>query len=207
MLRTPRPRPLAALLLALLPLAGCLADPTAIAADHGNQSTEPFTVTGTLANRSGAPVPASARVVVVWHVSTGKPVDYDYVFGGGTVNAADGTFRVVLESPPPTEAMNAGTVGIGTILLTTDPAIRDGAKWALDRSSSFIGGAGGHLVVYVAPDAAGFRGWITKFPRGYSMGRGVSRPGEVFDDLEPAGPTGIELIVDALRNIHFPNWT
>ena len=207
MRRTPRPRPLAALLLALLPLAGCLADPTAIAADRGNQSTEPFTVTGTLANRTGAPVPASARVVVVWHVSTGRPVDYDYVFGEGTVDAADGTFRLVLESPPPPEAMNAGTVGIGTILLTTDPAIRDGAKWAIDRSGSFIGGAGRHALVYVAGDGARFRGWVTRFPRGYSMGRGVKIPGEFFEGFEPASPTGIELVVDDLRNIDFPNCT
>lgn len=204
MRRTPRTRPLAALFALLA--AGCLADPTAAAFDRPSGSREPFTVSGTLANRTGSPVPADARVVVVWHVSTGKPVDYDYVFGEGTVDAAAGTFQVVLQSPPPVEAMNAGSVGIGTLLLTADPGIRDGAKWALDRSASFIGGAGEHAVVYVAPGAGRFRNWVDRFPGGYSVGRGTQGTG-YFEAFEPAAPTGIELVVDALRNIRFVNWT
>jgi hypothetical protein len=189
----------AALLLTLaLPLAlGCGDDPT-------GSSDGLLTVGGSVANPAGRPIPANARVIIAWVVSSGE--DYTYLFGEGTV--AGNTFRITLRQPPPAAALNAGNLGVGIVLLTADPNIRSGVRLedVLVDPAQLLGATGRFAVIYTASGAAQTRDWAAAFEPGYGVGTGVERVGD-FDAFEPVAPTSMELIVDDLDNIDFVNWT
>lgn len=164
-------------------------------------------VTGTIQNNTQGGIPASARLLVVWVVSSGG-ADYTYVHGEGELNASAGTFRVRL-TPPPGAALNEGGLGVGVLLLTTDPSIGEGGDISNVPGVSLLGAAGQHGVIYVAGDpaeAAQFRDWAAAFPTGLSVGVGQEVPG-AFDKFVPADPSGVVLTVDDLANIDFVDWT
>src|SRR5688572_17150544 len=92
--------------------------------DATGPATE-FVATGRVQNNSQAAIPADARVVVVWGVSSGTP-DYGYVFGEGVLDRNAGTFRVQFDGPPPAAALNAGVLGVGLVVATTDQSLQNG---------------------------------------------------------------------------------
>lgn len=188
----------AVLFLPLLAAPACEGGPTGL--DEGL-----LTVTGTVTNRTAQPVPADARVVVAWEVSSGSP-DYTYVFGEGTVRGDGKTFRLVFDAPPPPEALHSNGLGVGLILLTTDATIGEGTRLEASHVQSIVGAAGQYAVIYVAGGPAAVGNWAAAFPKGYSVGKGVKRTG-TFDAFQPANRTSVEIIVDALENIDFVNWT
>lgn len=187
-----------ALVLTLLALAGCDRSATA-------PGREDLSVSGTLTNRTAAAIPANARVVVGWQVSSGSP-DYVQVFGEGTVDAQAKTFQVRFDAPPPADVLNAGRVGVGFLLLTTDATIGQGTRLTPQQLDAMVGAAGQHAVLYAKGSTDGLGGWVESFPAGYSVGEGVERTGD-FDGFAPTGRTTVEIVVDAMANIDFVNWT
>ena len=69
-----------------------------------------------------------------------------------------------------------------------------------------VGAAGNYAVIYTAVNPATVGEWVTPFPRGYAVGRGVDLSG-TFDGFEPVASNSIEIIIDDLDNIEFVNWT
>ncbi len=181
-------------------VAGCL---------DGTGPGAGFVVTGRIQNNTGAPIPAGARLVVVWGVSAGSP-DYAYVFGEGAIDPMTGTVYVRLDGPPPAEALNNGVLGVGFIVATTDQSMKDGDVFSSGSSpTNVIGITGQHAVIFVNghPDTTQVPKWATEFDSGYSLGVGVKVPGSVFDKFVPASPSSALLIIDALANIEIVNWT
>jgi hypothetical protein len=194
-LRTPLPS--AALLLAVA-LAGC---------SDSTDSSREFVVTGTIQNNSQEPIPPDARVVVAWGVSSGSP-DYSYVFGEGTLDPAAGTFRIQFDQPPPSQALNAGALGVGIILVTTNQSLQNGDDLTTVAATELIGAAGQFGVIFTTTpeQASQYRGWAADFEAGYGVGVGIQVPGD-FDRFDPASPSSVVLIIDDLQNIEFVNWT
>ena len=169
----------------------------------GDQS---FVVGGTIQSNTQVPVPANARLLVAWAVSTGT--DHTYVFGEGTIDRTAGTFSISLQDAPPTAALNAGVVGVGIIFVTTNSSITTG--WDVEDIplDDIIGAAGAYAVIYVADEtqAQALAGWTGDFEAGYGVGRGEPVQGS-FDIFVPTDPGSVVLTIDDLSNIDFVNWT
>lgn len=168
----------------------------------------PYTVSGTIANARGTAVPADARVVLVWSSDDGNG-DYSYVWGSGAVDAATGRFAVTLAEAPPTAATFTGASGrLGVAFPVLVPAADAREGRVTDESGladRALGADGQRAVLYFEgqrpDDWPGFR-------PGYNVGRGVpARAGRTFDTFEPTSASAMQLVVDALRNIRFVNWT
>jgi hypothetical protein len=186
----------AALFALALAATACESDPAA--------PNDSLTVSGTIENRSGAPVPANARVIVAWIVTAGSQ-DYTYVFGEGTINP-NGTFTVQLDDPPPTQALNNNDLGVGLILVTTNQTIGTGDDIDTMATTEFIGGAEDYGIIYLRDgNVDGSARW-NAFDEGYNVGVGV-RHTVGFDDFAPTSATGVRIIVDDIDNLDFVNWT
>lgn len=191
-----------------LTLAALLVAAIAPGCRDGTSSSEGFVVTGRIQNNTQAPIPLGTRLLTVWGVSSGTP-DYGYVFGEGTINRLAGTFRIRFDQPPPLEALNAGVLGVGFIIATTDQSLKDGAViTAASQVTEAIGVTAQHAVIFVQdPEAAvQVRGWAAEFETGYGVGVGVKVPGD-FDRFEPADRSSLVLIIDDPENIEVVNWT
>jgi hypothetical protein len=168
-----------------------------------------FVVRGRIQNNTGAPIPAGARLVVVWGVSSGSP-DYSYVWGEGVIDRMTGTLHVRFEGPPPAEALNNGMLGVGLVVATTDQSMKDGDTLTSHYPlTSIIGLTPQHAVIFVNghPDTLQVPTWARAFDTGYSVGVGVKVPGSVFDKFVPVSPSSAILIIDALANLEIVNWT
>jgi hypothetical protein len=190
------------LLCALLPalaLSACDESPSEPGSDL------PYTISGTLDNRTGAPVPTGTRVLVAWEVSSGSP-DYTYVFGEGTVRANGAGFELTFDAPPPARALNSNGLGVGIVFLTTDTGLRAGDDVSRLNPAAIVGAAGQFAVIYLDRAPAEVGSWAAKFQPGYNVGRGIDLPGS-FDGFEPVSPFSVEIIIDDLENIDFVNWT
>jgi hypothetical protein len=164
------------------------------------------TVSGTIVNRSGAPIPATARVVVLWSTANESVA---YIFGEGTIDRTTNRFSVTFDRDLPTVATYDGALGIGVILLTTDPDLRDGplAASADYYASTIVGVTGQHAVIFMGTDPSQYGAdWAASFRRGYNVGRGVDLPG-LFDGFAPVSFDSMQLIVDDLADIELVNWT
>lgn len=169
----------AALLFTLvLPLAGC--------DDSTGSSDSLLTVGGSIVNHSGAPIPANARVIIGWVVSSTSP-DYTYLFGEGLVTGS--TFSITPRQPPAAAALNAGNLGVGFVHLTADPNIHPGVHLedVLVDPAQLLGATGQFAVIYTTTGAEQTRDWAAAFERGYGVGAGVKRVGDL-DVFEPVAP-------------------
>ncbi len=175
-----------------------------------SDSTSPaagFVVSGTIQNNTQTQIPSNARLLVVWVVSSGSP-DYSYVFGEGTIDRDAGTFEVGMTGPPPAAALNAGALGVGIVVVTTNATVSTGDDLEDIPEAEIIGAAGWYGVIYVDDPAAAeqVRAWSADFDSGYGVGVGEEVPGS-FDKFVPASASGVLLIIDDLSNITFVNWT
>ena len=167
-----------------------------------------FVVTGHIQNHTQAPLPAHARLIAIWGVTSGSP-DYGYVFGEGTINRVTGTFRLRFDQPPPTAALNSGELGVAFIIATTDQSVKDGdVITSTSQMANPLGITAQHAVIFVANPQQGVQlpAWVAAFDPGYSVGVGVKVPG-TFDAFQPASTSSLLLIVDDLANIEIVNWT
>jgi hypothetical protein len=189
-----------------LALAGVLLGIGIAGCGDGNGPAQGFVVTGTIQNNTQAPIPPNARLIVAWVVSSGTP-DYSYVFGQGTINPSAGTFEIRLDQPPPSAALNAGGLGVGIIIATTNQSVSTGVDVASIPESELIGAAGQHAIVFLTnPDQTQLPDWTAQFGNGYSVGVGIPVPGD-FDRFDPVSLSSVVLIIDDLQNIEFVNWT
>ena len=190
-----------------LALAGFLLGTMLIGCDDSSGPSQGIVVTGTIQNNTQAPIPPNARLVVAWVVSSTSP-DYTYVFGQGTLDPTAGTFRVALDQPPPSQALNDGALGVGIIVATTNQSIGNGQDISSVPVTELIGAAGQYGIIFVTNpgQAAQYRDWAAQFETGYGVGVGVPVPAE-FDRFEPASPSSVVLMIDNLENIEFVNWT
>jgi len=181
--------------------AGCSDSPT-------GPRPLPVTVSGFLTNRSGEPIPANARVVVLWSGDDGSG-DYAYIFGEGSVDRATNRFTVTFDREPPAEAVLSGRLGVGLVMLTIDPNLGEGrVPDTYDYESSVIGVTEKHAVVFLDVDPNTFGdAWPAAFRRGFNVGREVDLPGTDLDDIAPARLNSMELIVDDLASIDVINWS
>jgi hypothetical protein len=175
---------------------------------HPELFDAPYTVSGPLENHTGAPLPAGARVVVLWGVSSSDP-DYSYVYGHGTIDRATNRFSVTFDGPPPAAALNQPTgIGVGLVVVTTDASLGDGRLPGEEDTSKIIGVSGQHAVIYLRDDPAGAPApWLRKFRRGFSVGQGITIPNSNFDGFAPVAADALKVIVDDLDNISIVNWT
>jgi hypothetical protein len=191
-----------ALLLLLLGTTAC--DSTTAVEKELEPDGDDIVVAGKVTNRSGAAIPADARVLVVWMVSALDP-DYAYVLGEGELTDGGTRFRVSLDAPPPDAALNYGRLGVGLVVLTTDQDVGTGDDLMPD--GAILGVAGWYGVIYVREPMLSSIGWVTTFPAGYSVGRGVESTSADFDSFERVAPDAMELIVDDLNDIAIVDWT
>jgi len=168
---------------------------------------EGFVVSGSIQNNTQTEIPPNARLLVVWVVSSGSP-DYSYVFGEGTINRDAGTFEVGMTDPPPAAALNAGALGVGIVVVTTNATVSTGDDLEDIPEEDMLGAAGWYGVIYVGDPAAAeqVRIWSADFDSGYGVGVGEEVPGS-FDRFVPTNASSVLLIIDDLSNITFVNWT
>jgi hypothetical protein len=106
--------------------------------------------------RDGQALPDSGTVVITWVVSAG-PEDYVFVYGMGTQRGAE--FVVQLDAPPPAEALNNATLGVGVVLLVPgDSAVTEGrieGREFEEGALEVVGGAGRYAVIYRAGEEPG----------------------------------------------------
>ena len=142
-------------------LGACGDEPTGLVSNE-----LPVTISGTIQIRNGSTIPANARVLVLWGVSSGSP-DYDYVFGEGTVAPVPGTFSVTFTANPPDAALNNGTLGVGLVILTTDQALAEGQVPATYQFPGLLGLSEDHSVIFVkSAVSATDLTWGPRFPTG-----------------------------------------
>jgi len=164
---------------------------------------EGFVIRGTIQNNTQTAIPAGARLLVAWAVVTGT--EHTYVFGEGTLNRRNGTFKITLPDPPPADALNANAVGIGLIVATTNAGISTGGDIQL---ADLIGAAGAYAIIYVADTAQAetLWAWTGDFESGYEVGQGQTVQGS-FDVFVPTDPEDVVLTIDDLSSIDFVNWS
>ena len=181
--------------------------PVLLACSESTSPSEGFTVSGSVQNNTQIEIPANARLLVVWVVSSGSP-DHSYVFGEGTIDRTAGTFEVSMTNPPPAAALNAGSLGVGIVVATTNATVSTGDDLEDIPEADVIGAAGRYGVIYVGDpaDAAQVRAWAADFDGGYGVGVGEEVPGS-FDKFVPTSASSVVLIIDDLSNISFVNWT
>jgi hypothetical protein len=200
-----RQLPLLALLACVTLFAACSDDTTG---PDTNNGTGLYTISGKLRFDSAVTIPSTARVHVVWNVSSGSP-DYAYIFGHGTVNLTTNTFTVVFDKEPPAEALNSYGLGVAAIALLPN-SVPDG-KVAHDSASiieaSTLGLAEDYGIIYLSksPDSIGIS-WVKDFKQGFNTGKGV-RKDQGFDEFTPTEPNLIEIVIDAVKNLEWINWT
>lgn len=170
-----------------------------------------LTVSGTLSGPQLAALPEGAKVVVIWAADDGDG-DYGYVYGGGTIDRANGRFTLNLPSAPPAEALNHldnYSLGVGLIaVLKPGINLPNGRYDEGDLpESDFLGAAGQYAIIYTGGSpSASPADWAKAFPRGYAVGRGITIPDD-FDGFEPVAANSVQVTIDDLNNIDFVNWT
>jgi hypothetical protein len=183
--------------LALTLMAGCGDGSTAVLLPPG-------TFTGTIQIRNGTTIPANARLVAVWQVTSGSP-DYAYVYGSGTVSS-DGAFSIAFPEDPPAEALNSGQLGVALLILTTDQTLAQGKLPNDYAFSGVIGMTENYSIIFTRNLSGPYaQGWPLRFS-GYGAGE-VERATTGFDSFKAVGADALRIVVDDLSKIDTPNWT
>lgn len=175
-----------------------------------NKPSEPMldvlSISGAIQNVSGRTMPTNARVVAIWAVSAVSQ-DYDYLFGEGEVDVANGRYTMSFRAPPPAEALNNGQLGVALILLTDDQQITEGKLTSPIGAENVIGIGEEQVIIYLTSgEASASASWARRFSRGYSVGQ-VERQTAGFDTFAPIASRIINIVVDALSKLRPPNWT
>jgi hypothetical protein len=147
--------------------AGGAAGNGAGGAGGGGGSGALFEVDG---KTGGAPVPASAKLGVLWSVDFGSG-DGLFKFGDGTSTGA--TFVTEFGADPPAGAINPNGLGMGRVFAFKPGFVVPDGETALNKdvlSANAIGATTNHLILWRDPSKEGFA-WSGAFPAGYACGR------------------------------------
>lgn len=168
------------------------------------ENDKTITLTGTIENKNGTTITTNMNVYVVWKVTSGTP-DYDYVWGKGSIDKSNMTFKVTLQDKPPVEALNSNSFGVGIIAILDDSKLQNGifpTDYPIEKT---IGLAGWNCVFYKS-DTRFDSTWVKRFSKGFSAGVGVEEDA-LFDTFKPTNKDSIKITIDALENIRVVNWT
>lgn len=152
----------------------------------------------------GSNVPASAKLVVNWSVSSGSP-DYIYYWGDGQL--AGSTYSISFTTAPPPEAINSYGVGVGFLLLVdsgfSEPPGKIDDKVLL---SHLVGENLGQAVIWRNAGLAGLS-WSSAFPDGYGVGSCCPMPG-LFAGFVPIDPSTLSVYLEGTPGMPpVCNWT
>lgn len=191
----------------------------------GTTTTTPYTITGTLEVNPSFTIPDNARLVVMWGISATSP-DYEIIYGQGLIDRANKTFSITFNEPLQDAALNLSKdrlngVGVGYIMLTTDPTLQDGVRLN-GNNAQVLGSVDNICIIYTKgdPKTWGYNAsnpttwlegscsgqWLPSFNSGFNVGRGIEMNCR-FDGFTPVSPNGLKLIVDPRFDFHFPDWT
>ena len=145
-------------------------------------------------------MPAS-KVIVIWQVTFTSP---DYVYKYGEASVTGNSFSLSLAGPPPTDALNAGALGVGLLALVKDTTSVPDGKLTTFPQSEVIGSAPEMALIYREKPLAGAPSWVNKFPMGYSCGKVSGKQGS-FVTFTPTDCSKLQVTVSS--NPQFPNWT
>jgi hypothetical protein len=152
----------------------------------GPDSPTGFMVNGAVV---GTAIPAGAKAVVVWTVSSGSP-DYLYKFGEGASSTA--SFTMTLGADPPAAAINAYGIGVGVIaLVNASTQLPDGM--VDENQLTLLGITTGFGILWKNPAGPGRGPWSGAFPAGYACGRCIRATGGGFDSFEPVACTMVQI--------------
>lgn len=138
----------------------------------GGNGSALFEVNG---KTGGAPVPASAKLVVLWSVYSEGP---DFLFKYGDGDATGAAFVTEFGADPPAGAINANGLGMGYVYAFKPGYVVPEGKTTLtkdDLSANAIGVTTKHIVVWRDASKDGLS-WSGAFPAGYACGRCVPPP-------------------------------
>lgn len=139
---------------------------------------------------SGLEAGRSARAAVIWTLTTGAP---DYAYGEGDAEG-DG-FAVRMRSSPPSDALNAGDVGVGLVALVADGAAVPSGPLAEGATDSLVGVSARTAIIYRQGDPPATIPWAASFPSGLSCGRCVEARGSAtVETYEPIPCPSVEVL-------------
>ncbi|MGE3802875.1 MAG: hypothetical protein AB7H80_17805 [Candidatus Kapaibacterium sp.] len=183
------------------------------------------TLSGTIVNETGQPIPEDATIIVAWSVSSGNP-DYTYVYGEGTINREKNTFSVDIQDLP-APAMNTFydnfSFGVGYLIVVSksqaETIFAQGRTIYGDIEEPLYGAANFSNVIYVNKDIDSLdapgecrSSWLRTFSKGFGFGKG-KKAAEfegncTFDGFTPAPSDEIEIILNNDPNrFAGVNWT
>lgn len=190
--------------------AGAVADSAVVPADGATASIE---LTGIITTVGGATVPAGAKAMVIWAVSSGSP-DYSYKLGEGTATAT--SFTVRIPTPPAAEALNAYggglTLGVGFIaIVPASFTLPDGRLSAADSSAAQAAAIGLSIRTAIIWRTGALTtlgvAWPDEFPES-EYGCGACMDSAMgFDTYVPAACPSLEALVGDLSTMSACNWT
>jgi len=149
-------------------------------------------------------VPADSKVVVVWSVSAASP-DYLYKWGDGQTDGK--TFMVTLMGDPPPDAINAGFVGVGVIVVVPSNYVVPEGKLTSTQSNDLqaklLAFSAQHAIIFHPNASQSPYPWSSQFANGYECAKCVPMPAS-FDEWAPTKCSDITLV-----DINQPvcNWT
>ncbi|MFH1050642.1 MAG: hypothetical protein V1779_06880 [bacterium] len=196
-----------ALIINLLLLSSC-SEETTKPDDKGNHL---FSISGTVNNKNNIDIPETAKLAVVWVVTWNGP-DYGYFWTEGKLDIKNNKFTISFDSIPPEICFNHGDgfkLGVAIMYLLDNVTIAEGElnQDNFDPENDIIGYINDSAIIYLEGDYSIIESRFIGFQEGYNFGKGWYNPNHGFDGWENKGTTGIELIIDGLENIQFPNWT
>ena len=169
-------------------------------------NNDSITVSGSIENIKNITLTDNMKVYVFWGVYSGQP-DYSYVWGRGSIDKNNSTFKIDLTDKPPSKALNNNVLGVGMIILVDDSGLQNGILPVDYPKEKLIGIAGWYGIIYKADESLDLKiKWVKKFVKGYKVGIGVE--GErIFDSFVPTNENSIKLIIDDLGKIKIVNWS
>ncbi|HMF27143.1 MAG TPA: hypothetical protein VKE42_00135, partial [Candidatus Cybelea sp.] len=158
-----------------------------VAACAGKEPREPASSTPALALEAtiGSAPAEATEALVMWNVTSSDP---HYLYLWGRANVEGDSFKLALQSRPPSGAMNDDGLGVGMILLVLRSAgVRDGMQLGSDDSlyKNFRGASERQVIIYVDREQAR-EDSLFDFPQGYSCGDArAAQSGETSDTYAP----------------------
>ncbi|MFC2131215.1 hypothetical protein ACFLSQ_07250 [Bacteroidota bacterium] len=179
--------------------------------NNDNNNDHLFSISGTINNTNNINIPESVRLVIAWHVTWNGP-DYGYFWTEGDLDLKNNTFKISFDETPPDICFNNGPgfkLGVAIMYLLDNVTIDEGVldQNNFDPEKDILGYINDSAIIYLSGDYSEIVHRFIGFNEGYNFGKGWYNPGEGFDGWENKGTDGIELIIDSLENIKFPNWT
>jgi hypothetical protein len=175
--------------------------------DNKKDESGLISITGNLDVIKKNVLTSETRVLISW---AGTDETSEYIFGEGTIDIKNNTFKIILKDSLPVQAFYQEGFGIGHIFLTNDKTIELKQYPKGIDYTKIIGAAGVYTVIFKKKDTLPIDSnlkWSNKFKTGYTIGKGYDIPDAIFDGYLPDNSNSVKITVDELNNIIFTNWS